>query len=269
MKSVIESLDNPKIKEIRSLHKKKYRKNLGKYLVEGRRIVVEALKHGVNIEKIIITSSFGDDRIFHEPSFNSILKKVEVLTVTEKVFFSIATTEKPQGILAVIHKEDLTLEKALERTPGNPFIVTLERVQDPGNMGTIIRTAEAAGADMILVTKNSTDPYGDKALRSSMGAIFLIPVIEVEGMEWVAQLKNRGIRLIATDLSAKKLYSEVGYCGGINLIIGNEGQGISMDLLEEADEKVVIPIYGDIESLNASIASGILLYKARENRSNL
>lgn len=266
MKNIIESLDNSKIKEIRSLHKKKYRKNHGKYLIEGKRIVIEALRHGTKIDKVIITPEFCDAITLQEIGSESELKNIDVLMVTKKVFNSLATTDSPQGIMAVVYKENLTLDEVLANIPENPFIVTLERVQDPGNMGTIIRTAEAAGVDLIVVTKSSTDPYGDKALRSSMGAVFLIPIIEVEGMDWIERLRKRQIRFIATDLSAKKSYSEVEYKGGVNIIIGNEGHGISRELLDQADEKTVIPIYGNIESLNASIASGILLYKARESR---
>ncbi len=266
MKELIESIDNPKVKEVRSLHKKKYRRSLGKYFIEGKRIVEEALEHGARIERIFISSEYKGAKEFQNSSLWSMLKDIEISTVSEKVFYSMAKTESPQGIIAVIHKEVRSLEEFLNQMPYNPFIVTLENIQDPGNMGTIIRTAEAAGVDLILITKNSTDPYGDKSLRSSMGAIFMIPIIEVEGMDWVQHLKNRGIKLIATDLSAEKPYEELNYQGGINIIIGNEGHGISKDLLIQADLRTIIPIYGNIESLNASIASGILLYKAREKR---
>ena len=266
MNEVIESLDNPTIKEVRSLTKKKYRTNLKKYFIEGKRIVEEALLHGALIEKIITTASYRWDQEILDSTLDPRLKGIEILRVTEKVFRSIAKTESPQGIIAVIHKEERSLDNTLSELPENPFIVTLENIQDPGNMGTIIRTAEAGGVDLILVTKNSTDPYGEKALRSSMGAVFLIPIIEVEGMYWVNLLKKQEIQFIATDLSAKKSYEELDYHGGINLIIGNEGRGISKELLDRADEKTIIPIYGNIESLNASIASGILIYKAREKR---
>ncbi|WP_160723542.1 TrmH family RNA methyltransferase [Isachenkonia alkalipeptolytica] len=266
MKDIIESLDNPKIKEIRSLHKKKYRKKFGKYLIEGKRIVAEALEHGAKIDSIIISSDYIGDETYQESVLNSGIRNIELIRVTEKVFLSIAKTESPQGIIAVIHKEEHSLEKSLGKLPKYPYIVTLENLQDPGNMGTIIRTAEAAGVDLILVTKNSTDPYGDKALRSSMGAIFHVPIVEVEGMEWLSLLKINKIQVIATDLSATKTYGELDYRGGINLIIGNEGHGISKNLLDQADEKIIIPIYGNIDSLNASVASGILLYKAREKR---
>jgi len=266
LNEIIESMDNPKIKEVRSLHKKKFRTSLGKYFVEGKRIVEEAITHDANIERIIITSTYPWDKEFPKATVDSRMKNIEILTVTEKVFRSIAKTESPQGILAIIHKQENHIEKALEKLPKNPFIVTLESVQDPGNMGTIIRTAEAAGVDLIIITENSTDPYGDKALRSSMGAIFHIPIIEVEGLDWVNQLKELKVRLIATDLSASKSYEELDYHGGVTLIIGNEGNGVSKELLDLCDEKTIIPIYGCIESLNASIASGILIYKAREKR---
>lgn len=266
MKEIIESIDNQKIKEVRLLHKKKYRTSLRKYFIEGKRIVEEAILHGARIERIIYTSKYPWDKDIKDSFLGSRLKDIEILMVTEKVFRTIAKTESPQGIIAVIHKEERSLENFLDKLPENPFIITLESIQDPGNMGTIIRTAEAAGVDLILVTKNSTDPYGEKALRSSMGAIFLIPIIEIEGMNWVNLLKQQKVRLIATDLSAEKSYNELDFLGGINLIIGNEGHGVSKELLNLADEKTIIPIYGNIESLNASIASGILIYKAREKR---
>ena len=266
MGNTIESLENTKIKEIRSLNKKKYRTKLKKYLIEGTRIVEEALLHGVRIEKIILLENYPLHEKLKNPAYLHRLKEIEVLSVTEKVFKSISNTESPQGIIAVIHKEEETLENNRDKISRDPFILILENIQDPGNMGTIIRTAEAAGVDLILVTKNSTDPYGEKALRSSMGAIFHIPIVEVEDLEWVNLFKKEKIRLIATDLSAEKSYSEIDYRGGIGLIIGNEGQGISNELLKLADEKTIIPIHGNIESLNASIASGILIYKAQEKR---
>lgn len=266
MNNIIESMDNTKIKEIRSLHKKKFREKLKKYIIEGKRIVEEAMIHEVDVEKIIITKDALHNIEKQDPNFCKLMINFDLMTVSEKVFRSIAKTETPQGIMAVVHKRIFTVEQGLKVLPNKPFIITLERIQDPGNMGTIIRTAEAAGADLILVTKDCTDPYGDKSLRSSMGAIFLIPIIEVDGLDWINLLKKRRIQFIAADLSAKKSYLDFNYKGGINIIIGNEGQGISKSLLDKTDERIIIPIYGSVESLNASIAAGIMIYKAQEMR---
>ncbi len=263
----IQSLENPKIKTIRSLHMKKYRNKLNKYLIEGKRIVKEAIKHHIPIDAIVLSATYLNniqdlDRVMLEN-----LKDVEILQVTDKVFHSLTTTKTPQGILAVVSKKSLTLPESLKKLPDKPFIITLDNLQDPGNMGTIIRTAEAAGADLILVSKESTDPFGDKALRASMGAAFLIPVIEVEGTEYLKTLDEVGVVSVATDLTAEKEYTDLNFCTGINVIIGNEAHGVTQEVLSKVMEKVIIPIDGSIDSLNASIAAGILIYKVREKRS--
>ena len=133
-------------------------------------------------------------------------------------------------------------------------------------MGTIIRTSESANVDAVFITKGSVDPYNDKVLRATMGAVFHLPIIQCQDDAWREYLKERNVKLIAADLDTDKTYVDINYDGNIGIIIGNEANGIDKKILNNVDETVIIPILGRIESLNAAVAAGILIYKAVEER---
>jgi TrmH family RNA methyltransferase len=191
-------------------------------------------------------------------------KDYVIYEVPGQLFNKIAATENPQGIMAVANMRNITLESLELEDDKELLFVVLDRIQDPGNMGTIIRTSEGAKADAIILTKGSVDPYNDKVLRATMGAIFHLPIIQCKDDAWIEYLKEKNVRLIAADLNTDKTYVDIDYDGSIGIIIGNEANGIDEKILYNADEKVIIPILGKIESLNAAMAAGILIYKAIE-----
>ncbi len=263
---MITSESNAIIKHIKGLKQKKNREKHHQFIIEGLRILQEALDHGGVIEYILYSDSLMKlkggtallDRVVKE--------KYQLVYLSDKLLEKLADTEQPQGVMAVVNRKNHCLQTLLKRE--DLFLVVLDRIQDPGNLGTIIRTAEGAGVHGILLTKGCVDPYNSKTLRSTMGAVFHLPLIQWEGAEDIFEpLTTHGVRVIATDLTTEKYYDRISYGGKIALVFGNEANGIEQDLLAQAHEIVKIPIPGKIESLNASVAAGILIYKALENRS--
>lgn len=246
---VIRSRDNKTIKEIKKLHEKKYRNLNQKFIVEGQRFVKEAMESDFEIEYVIIDENmlgkFTDLKI----------KDENILIVSEVVFKDLCDTKMPQGILAIVKNKQVQLHSDVG------FYVLLDKVQDPGNMGTIIRTANAAGANGVILTKGTVDIYNEKTLRSTMGSIFKIPIIIDESLKFVSELKQRGFKLICSSLDTDKNFYEVDLNGKVIIAVGNEGNGISDEIYNISDEKVKIPMPGSAESLNVGIAAGIMMFE--------
>lgn len=256
----ISSGQNPVIKEIKALKEKKYRDQKGLYFIEGIRFIEEAIK-----EKEIISKVLVSEKITEVKGGKEILKQLEdadcrnVYTVPNKLFLEVTDTENPQGILAVMSKKTVNIESVFDN---KNFFVILDSIQDPGNMGTIIRTADAAGATAVIVSKGCVDVYNPKVLRSTMGSIFHIPICHSENiLETLQSLKDKGITLCAAHLNGNKSYFDMNCKDNIAIIIGNEANGISDSVAAISDELVKIPMEGKSESLNASIAAGLLIYE--------
>ncbi len=236
------------------------------FVVEGIRIIDECLGYSGDIESVVYSKHLhtvrgGTDLIERISEKNHVIYEVP-----DQLFRKLAATENPQGIMAVVNMKDTALDDLELGENGDLFVVILDRIQDPGNMGTIIRTSESARVDAVIVTKGSVDPYNDKVLRATMGAIFHVPIVQCTDSTWIKYLREKNVKLIAADLNTEKTYVDIGYDGDIGVIIGNEARGVDDKILESVDEKVVIPILGNIESLNAATAAGILIYKAVEER---
>lgn len=263
----ISSEENKIIKQINSLSMRKQRKKLKKFIVEGFRIINECFNYNPELIDYVIFSSNALESSEGRKLSKSLQQSHRVYEVSDKLFKKISDTENPQGILAIVNITEYKLEDIIGED--NSLFVILDRVQDPGNMGTIIRTAVAIKAKAIVLTKGSVDPYNSKTVRSTMGAVFSIPIIEVDdNSKWVNEFKENNIKLIGSSLDTDKNYLNLDYSGSLGIIIGNEANGIEPGLLEMVDEKVFIPILGNIESLNASVAAGVLLYKAVEEKLN-
>ncbi len=263
---MITSESNPIVKHVKGLQNKKNRIKYNQFVIEGLRFLQEALQHQVSIEYILYSDGLkkikGGDELFSE-----IEGKYNLYHLSDSLMEKLSETETPQGLMAVVNIPQIPLNQLT--VDGNIFLVILDRVQDPGNMGTIIRTAEGAGVNAVLLTKGSVDPYNSKTLRATMGAVFHFPVIQLDNNEELIDfLKQHQIQLIATHLDTTNTYDQINYKGNIALLIGNEANGIQDEFLNHADKTVKIPIVGKIESLNASVAAGILIYKALEKRSN-
>lgn len=242
---IISSKENEIVKEIRKLKDKKYRKE--KYIVEGIKMLQEAITENQFIELVVIKDG---------TQINIDLSNYKTIIVTENVFNMLTDVETPQGVLAVIRKkENNELDKNAD------YILALDGIQDPGNMGTIIRTLDSANLKQIIVSKNTVDCYSPKVVRSTMGAIYRINVVEVENLkETLLSLKESGFEAIVTSLNAKESIYDVDYNKKI-VIIGNEANGVSKEVQEIADRCVKIPMLGKTESLNASVATGIMVYE--------
>lgn len=231
-------------------------------MAEGSRIFTEIpIKQ---IQKAYITVSFY--RSIQEDNSNNIrdiLNKVEYEIVEDHVFKQMSDTITPQGILAVVKKNEISLEKILE---GHTYII-LENIQDPGNLGTILRTAEGAGIAGIIMNRGTVDIYNSKVVRSTMGAIFRVPFMYTDDLKaTIGKLKNKGVKIYAAHLEGKKYYSELDYNMASAFMIGNEGNGLSDEISSLADELIVIPMSGKVESLNAANAATILMYEAFRQR---
>ena len=243
---IITSKDNEIIKNIKKLKEKKYR--LDTYIVEGIKMVKEAISENQEIELIAIREDFKID-------FDT--KKIKIVTISNKIFNDISDVKTPQGILAVIKKNQ---NNQIETN--SDYILALDSLQDPGNMGTIIRTADSANINQIIINKTIVDPYSPKVIRSTMGAIYRTNIIEVEDLKaTLKEMKSKGFQIITTDLKATQSIYDINYNNKTVVVIGNEANGVSQEILQTADKKVIIPMLGKTESLNASIAASIMIYE--------
>ena len=254
---MITSTSNQQIKKIIQLAKKaKTRKEEDAFLVEGLRMYQEA--PGERIIKTYVSESFykKEKRLFVE-------KEVEI--VEDRVFQSASDTMTPQGILSIVRQYHYKIEDFWKKS--HPFFMILENIQDPGNLGTIFRTAEGAGVEGIFLTRDCVDIYNPKVIRSTMGSIYRMPFLYIDsGIDMVYDIQKRGIRVFAAHLQAKQNYDTEDYTKGTAFLIGNEGNGLTEELARMADCYIKIPMQGKVESLNAAMAAGILMYEVSRQR---
>ena len=249
-------------KEIKNLQKnKKARDEQGLFVTEGIKLCREAPAEWVRA--VFTTAEFAAE---HPDFFDSLPKSVQVVSDIKKDRFAgLSDTKTPQGILTVVRKPDHKLSEVLAKP--DPFFLLLENTQDPGNAGTILRTAEAAGVDAVFLTEGSVDLYNPKTIRSTMGSIYRVPHFYVRDMdELLGEFARRGIVTHAAHLHGTHNYTDADYTGGTVFMIGNESRGLSEALSERADVLMKIPMCGRVESLNAAMAAGILMYEARRQR---
>ena len=253
---VISSKDNEIIKNIRKLKEKKYRDEQNAYIIEGIKLIKEAIVENVKIRQIVMCENFADNKDLDKDTLYEIAK-YNLIYVTEKVFNLITDVKTPQGIIAVIEKGNV--DKKIDYS--QDIIIALDGIQDPGNLGTILRTVDSANLNQIILSKNSADPYNPKVVRSTMGGIFRINIIEVDSLEeTIKEIKKNNFRIMVTSLDTNNSIYDVEYFKKV-IVIGNEANGVSTEVQKLADEKVKIPMLGKTESLNASVATGIILYE--------
>lgn len=261
--STITSSSNKLIKNIKLLHNKKGRWSERCFFIEGARSVEQCIKSDGKIKYIVYSPELLNEdskRILNEIES----RNYELHLITKELFKSISDTDSPQGILAVVEFEEYSLKDTLKE---NNFFVILDRVQDPGNMGTIIRTADAFGANAVIVTGGCVDVYNPKTVRSTMGSIFQIPIVHISDIEEaVEQLKDKNVNIVATSLDTDRYSYDVDFKNDCAIIIGNEANGISDEVLEMSNQIVKIPMRGKAESLNAGVASAVLMYEVLRQR---
>ena len=242
--TIITSKANSVVKNAKKLHQKKYRKSA--YLIEGWHLFEEAVQAGVTIEKVFALESYRDQLVAFP----------QTIWVSEEILLDLADTQTPQGIVAVIQKEEVGLPDLHQGK-----YLFLEDVQDPGNVGTMIRTADAAGFTGVIVSDKSADIYSLKTLRSMQGSHFHLPIYRMPVATFVEEAKKSNLPILATTLSKEsKDYRELSPLENVALVMGNEGQGISSVMAESADQLVHIGMKGRAESLNVAVAAGILMF---------
>ena len=276
---IISSKDNKRIKYIRSLLEKgSIRKKNHSFVVEGIKLVDEALEYG-GVLDIIVSKSLYEEIVSGDLSRNALLsdngkhiiKQVKqgtsLTVVSDAVFKSVSETITPQGVIAVVDMpesgllEGDYLKKAYEKF-GKIKLLVLEDTADPGNLGTIMRTAEAAGVTGVIMGKGTVDIFNPKVVRSTMGSIFRLPFSYVDDLKAVILgLKRDGISFYATHLKGKESYRDISYSDKAGILIGNEARGLSDEIANLADTYVIIPMQGKVESLNAAVAAALMMYE--------
>lgn len=263
----ITSSRNPLIKNIKRLSRRKQREKDRKFLIEGARIVAEAVQSGWPLELVLTSPGFsGPDR----EQLTGLLKSRAIKTVelTPALFNELAETESPQGIIALAVMPGWRLEElAAGDRSGSPVIVVVDGVQDPGNLGTIIRSADAFGADAVLLTRGTVDLYNPKTLRSTMGSIFHLPVLHnLEAGDVALFLDSRGLTLLVGDPGAPNALSGIDLRGPVALLLGSEARGPVGEYAVRRRVTVTIPMPGRAESLNVGVAASIMLYEISRQR---
>ena len=256
---MITSTSNPQVKRLLQLQKKSKARNEEKvFLVDGLRMFSEVPKE--RVEKVYISES-----LYNRKKLVQDLRDFDVEILSDSVFSRVSDTKTPQGILCIVRQKTYDLEKIFKIK--NPHFIILDNLQDPGNLGTIVRTAEGAGVDAVFLSKESVDIYNPKTIRSTMGSIYRMPVIYVEDLlKLLKTLKNQGILSYAAHLEGKRSYDLENYKTGTAILIGNEGNGLREEVANAADIRVKIPMQGQVESLNAAVAATVFMFEVARQR---
>jgi RNA methyltransferase, TrmH family len=256
---VISSRANARVKQLRAAFAGQARLSSGMVAIEGDHLLEEALRSGMVLKTVFVSEGREVPTI--------VPRGVEVLRLTQDVFGSVVETRAPQGVAALIVPPVFGLEDVLGSGAATLILVAVG-LQDPGNVGTLVRSAEAFGATGVLTTPGTVSAWNQKALRASVGSVFRVPVVGVGASE-LEEMKGRGVRLIAAvgaESEGVVTAQEMNFMGACAVMIGNEGAGLDAEWLEMSDARVTIPCPGDVESLNAAVAGSLLLYEASRQR---
>ncbi|WP_100405058.1 TrmH family RNA methyltransferase [Bacillus solitudinis] len=247
----IDSPKNEQIKHWKKLKTRKGREKVGRFLIEGNHLVEEALKSPIEVEWLLMTETTVIPSSWEA-------RNQDVIIVSDQVMKELAETETPQGMVAICI---LPQEQAFTELKGQ--FLMIDRVQDPGNLGTMIRTADAAGVTGVILGEGTVDVFNSKVIRASQGSIFHLPIVKGDVLEWIQQFKMVGIPVFGTALMGASSYTAIEPQSNYALIVGNEGEGVAEEILAITDQDIYVPIYGQAESLNVAVAAGILLYYLR------
>lgn len=259
---LIKSKDNQKIKLVRSLENKKTRDLQGLYVIESVKLVEEAIKENISFEFVFMSESLANklDTSKLIKTFNE--NKIEYHIIENNLFKEVSNTVNSQGIIGIAKKPKNDIEAIIKNYN---FMVFCDKLQDPGNLGTIIRTADAFGPCAVVLSPGCVDAYNDKTVRACAGAIFRVPIVEIENsLSFIKNLKEQEFSIISTVVDSDKSFDDINNPKRICLIIGNEGNGVSKEIKEASDECITIKMTGQTESLNASIAAAISIYEIRK-----
>lgn len=260
----VTSLANPIVKDIKALSQKKSRDEAGTFLAEGLKLIIDALDLGWTIRILIYSKAAKGKPLVEQVAARTVAAGGLVLEVSEKVMGSIVRRDNPQMVAGVFDQRWKPL-KDVSLKAGETW-VALDRVRDPGNLGTIIRTADAAGASGVMLVDDCTDPYSMETVRATMGSMFNIPLVRTTSQAFRDWKKSSGVQLVATHLAGAVDYRKIDYGKApVVLLMGNEQSGLPEDLAKTADRLARIPQQGRADSLNLAIATGIMLFEARRH----
>jgi len=264
LEPAILSVANPRVKGWAKLSERKHREREGRFRIEGVHLVAEALKAGWPLENVVFEEGAGVPRELQQ--WAEAAGGPPWTPVSPDVIAKCSDTQSPQPIFAVARKRELALDVLWEAAPGGP-VVALDGVQDPGNVGTIVRSAAAGGAAAVVLGRGTADLYNAKTLRATMGAVFRVPVLEADLTELLPAARERGAAVIGTSLQATRNCYECDLAGPRTwLVFGNEGSGLSPAVEALVDRSVLIPMSGQAESLNVAMAATVLLFEAQRQR---
>src|SRR5271157_947151 len=253
---------NQRLKELRIAFRRAELTAQGECAIEGIKLLEEALRSGPHLETVFFSEAA---RPLFERLLPQITTRTGTLVLPNALFNSIVPSEAPQGVAALLKLPACSSAHLLDRSSDGPLVVAAG-LQDPGNLGTILRSAEAFGAAGIFLTEGTVSPYNSKVLRGSAGSIFRLPFLRIPSAELIPLLRARGVRLLATSSHQGTPLPQISWTLPLAIFIGNEGAGLSRELTREMDETLAIPQAAQVESLNAGVAASIVLYEAARNR---
>jgi TrmH family RNA methyltransferase len=260
----ITSLSNPIIKDIKALSQKKNREGSGTFMAEGLKLVLDALETGWKIETLMYATSARGKPLVERAASRTVAMGGLVLEVSEKVLSSVTRRDNPQMVVGIFHSRWHPLA-GIKPKAGETW-VALDRVRDPGNLGTIIRTADAAGASGVILVGETTDPFSLETVRATMGSVFSVPLIRTGVADFVKWQKASGTNMVATHLKGAIDYRTADYKSSpVIVLMGNEQAGLPDELADAAGTKVRIPQQGRADSLNLAVATGVMLFEARRH----
>jgi len=254
----ITSTQNPKIKEIIKLRKANKRKKEDLIVIEGQKEVSLALEAGIVIDNLYFSEELAKDKKLAG------IDKEKIINVEKNVFEKISLRDNPDGFLVLARAKYLELEKI--KLSKNPLVVILESVEKPGNLGAILRTADATQVDAVIITDSRTDIYNPNVIRASLGTVFTNNIVICDTEECLAWLKKNKIKSLATTPDAKKIYTDIDYTSPSAIVIGTEHDGLSDKWLDAVDQKIKISMKGKIDSLNASVSTAVVLFEIVRQR---
>ncbi len=258
----ITSVQNPRVKQWAQLLEKKTRDKEHKYIIEGIHLVQEALISDAPVECIVYSMEQGMPADIEKLTASHL--DVEWIGVTEAIIAKCSSTETPQPVFAIVHKQSSDMGALMEQE--HALVVVVDGVQDPGNLGTIIRSADAVLADAVILGKGTVDLYNPKTIRATMGSMFHLPVLEGNLHELLPAAKRSGARIVSTSLQAEHTCYAYDFRPSTWLLVGNEGKGVSAAVEAYVDDRIIIPMPGRAESLNVAMATSVLLYEALRQR---
>ena len=255
-KESITSAQNPKIKNLLLLQEKsRARRDQGLFVVEGRRELEHCLEGGFTVKTLFVCPEITGEEVLPSPA---------IIEIPLELYKKVAYRDSTEGIIAEVEYKALTLEDL--HLPENPLIVVLESVEKPGNLGAVLRSADAAGADAVLIGDPLTDLYNPNLIRASIGAVFTVPVMAAPSADIIAFLKDRGIQILTAQLQDSSLYYDVDMKRGTAIVMGTESTGLTPIWRQAADAHIRIPMLGRLDSLNVSVSAAILLFEAVRQR---